>query len=160
MRWLVRLSAPAAALGLGCSSLSSERRVVLSGTVETIADDTAGTVAFSAHHAWLGEGLLRHPMAFVDEVSVDVPGAFSLTVDVPLDEGGEGLVLYAWHDRDGDGILCSMNGDRDEVAGAVWVPDWPTYEAVLSLRLEDACAGPETFVFDSSGQRSRGSTRR
>ena len=87
MRWLVRLSAPAAALGLGCSSLSSERRVVLSGTVETIADDTAGTVAFSAHHAWLGEGLLRHPMAFVDEVSVDVPGAFSLTVDVPMDEG-------------------------------------------------------------------------
>ncbi len=160
MRWASRLPVYGAVVGLGCSSLSLERRVVVSGVLETAAGDTAGTVTFSVHHAWLGDGLLRHPMAFVDSVSGTAPGAFSVTVDVPMDEGGEGLVLYAWHDRDEDGVLCSMDGDREELAGAVWVPDWPTYEANVALRLEDACAGPETFVFDRSGQRRRGSTRR
>jgi hypothetical protein len=145
-------------VAFGCSSLSSAHRVVLSGAVETADGDAVGPVTFSVHHAWLGEGLLRHPMALVEQQRGGDPGAFSLTVDVPTDEGGEGLVLYAWHDRDHDGVLCSMDGDRTELAGAVLVSGWPTHEATLSLRLDEPCAGPETFVFDHGRQRSRGST--
>ena len=150
----------AAGLCLGCSSLSTERRVVLQGSVETADADADGVVFFSVHHAWLGEGLLRHPMALVDRMQGGAPGAFSLTVDVPTDEGGEGLVLYAWHDRDGDGVLCSVDGDRTERSGAVRVSDWPTYEATVSLELEEPCAGPEIFVFPELDQRRRGSNRR
>lgn len=134
------------ALFTGCSSVANQRRILLDGTIETADDDTAGTVHISVHHAWLGEGALRHPMGFVQATTVAAPGAFEARFDVPTDEGGEGLVLYAWHDRDGDGVLCAMDGDRRERSGAVVIDGWPTYAATLAVALTETCAGAETFV--------------
>lgn len=135
----------AAPLG-GCSSVTSLQRIQLDGTAETADADTTGTVHLSVHHAWLGEGLLRHPMGFIARTTVDAPGAFSATFDVPTDTGGEGLVLYAWHDRDGDGVLCGIDGDRTERSGAAVVESWPTHAATLTVALTETCAGAETFV--------------
>ena len=133
-------------LASACSSISDERRISLGGVIETTDGDAAGTVHVSVHHGWLGEGLLRHPMAFIDRDTVEAPGSLDLVFDVPTDAGGEGLVVYAWHDRDGDGVLCSIDGDRTEHAGAVVVETWPAYAATIGLTLDTPCAGPETFV--------------
>lgn len=130
----------------GCSSITNEKRVTIDGTIETVAGDLDGEVHISVHHGWLGEGLLRHPMAFVDRTVVQGTGAFEVSFDVPMDEGGEGLVVYAWHDRDGDGVLCGIDGDRAETAGAAALAEWPAYTATVRLDLDEACAGPETFV--------------
>ena len=129
-----------------CSSITNEKRVTINGSVETSEDDSSGGIHISVHHGWLGEGLLRHPMAFIADTTVSGPGELELTFDIPTDEGGEGLVVYAWHDRDGDGILCSIDGDRTELAGAVSVDPWPAYTGTVSLMLDVECAGPETFV--------------
>jgi hypothetical protein len=141
-----RILAAIAGMLTACSSVTNQRRITVDGTTETADADTTGTMHFSVHHAWLGEGALRHPMAFVGATSVDAPGAFEVRFDVPTDEGGEGLVLYAWHDRDGDGVLCGMSGDRRERSGAVVIDGWPTYAATVALELTETCAGAETFV--------------
>lgn len=130
----------------GCSSVTNQTRVRIDGTVETVSGDIDGDVHISVHHGWLGEGRLRHPMAFVDETVVDGTGAFEVSFDVPTDEGGEGLVVYAWHDRDGDGVLCGIAGDRTERSGAAALAEWPAYTATVRLDLDEACAGAETFV--------------
>lgn len=130
----------------GCSSVTHQRRVDLYGTLGTADADTEGTLHLSVHHAWLGEGALRHPMAFVAGATVGAPGSFEATFDVPTDDGGAGLVLYAWHDRDGDGVLCGIDGDRSERSGAVAVDGWPTHSARVALVLTETCAGAETFV--------------
>ena len=142
MRWMALVSS----LGIGCSSITNEKRVRIDGRIDTTDDLPGGVTYVSVHHAWLGEGLLRHPMAFIDATTVEQPGDLDVTFDIPMDAGGEGLVLYAWHDRDGDGVLCSIDGDRGERTGAVAVTPWPTYSATVELTLAVPCAGPETFA--------------
>lgn len=142
MKWMVL----ATALLVGCSSITYDKRITLEGIIETGDADTTGTTHISVHHAWLGEGVLRHPMGFVASTTVNAPGSFEVVFDVPTDEGGEGLVLYAWHDRDGDGVLCSLDGDRTELSGAVEVTPWPAYAASVDVMLTEPCAGPETFA--------------
>jgi hypothetical protein len=89
-----------------------------------------------------GSGELEHPLGLIDQLELE-PGARELdhTLLVPRDEG-EGLVVYAWLDRDGDGILCGLDGDVAEPAGAVLL-DYPPYALEFEITLAQPCVGPE-----------------
>jgi hypothetical protein len=116
--------------------------IELRGTFVVAPLDAAGTLHVELHHAMSGSGELEHPLGLIEELTLE-PGARELDhmVLVPRDEG-EGLVVYAWLDRDGDGILCGLDGDVEEPAGAV-VLDYPPYAIEFELVLDQVCAGPE-----------------
>lgn len=115
--------------------------IELRGSI-TIDPDPGGTLHLEIHHAVSGSGELEHPLGLIESLALE-PGARELdhVVLVPRDEG-EGLVVYAWLDRDGDGILCGLDGDLEEPAGAV-VLDYPPYAIEFELVLDQLCAGPE-----------------
>ena len=131
-------------LATGCVSATQDyRRVEISGVV-SVDDDAPGPVTVEVHHAWVGEGALRYPMDFIAAFSQDGPGAYQLTVDVPTDPGAEGLALYAWQDRDGDGVLCGLDG-AVEPAGVAEAEGWPAYALTVDIDLDTDCAGPEAL---------------
>jgi hypothetical protein len=110
--------------------------------VEPDMSDMGGTIHLEFHHAFSGSGELEHPLGLIERSELE-PGARELdhTLLVPRDEG-EGLVVYAWLDRDGDGILCGLEGDAAEPAGAITL-DYPPYTLEFELTLDQPCAGPE-----------------
>ena len=90
---------------------------------------------------WFGEGDLRYPAAeFV--VNFSTAGEFSWTVDVPISAEASGLLIYAWQDLDGDGIFCGLDGS-EEFSDLVEVEDYPVFEAVVELQLEQLCQPSE-----------------
>ena len=107
-----------------------------------IISDHEGPVTVSFQHAWSAEeGALSYPLRPIEDIWRPGPGALSHTLIYPLDEG-EGLVLYAWQDRDGDGALCAPGVD-DEGAGLAEAEAFPAFELSLSVRLDALCVGPE-----------------
>lgn len=113
----------------------------------TVADGlpASGELQLELHHAEGGTGRFAHPLGmFAEFADVGAPGE-TLAVDtrVPLDEGS-GLVVYAWLDVDGDGILCAP-GVSDEPAGLVELADFPAHTLDFSLSLTTPCVGPEAL---------------
>ncbi|MGB1016880.1 MAG: hypothetical protein ACPG4T_22260, partial [Nannocystaceae bacterium] len=62
---------------------------------------------------------------------------------IPIDER-EGLLVYAWLDIDGDGVLCAVDGATEPTA-IVEVDDFSDLEVSFSLTLDQACAGAEAL---------------
>lgn len=113
--------------------------VEVSGTIATV-DGHDGPVRLEVYQAWSGEGDLRYPMRFIDAAWVDTPGDFTISAEIPVEEG-EGLVLFGWQDRDGDQEHCAVGVD-DELSGVVVVSEGEVPEvAEVDLLLEAACVG-------------------
>ncbi len=144
--WLIAVAAVAC--------INEDRRlyeVELSGevTVATGPDtdpDTGpktGMVHLELHHASSGEGPLATPLGLIDDTEIAGPGPTQWTTLVPLGEG-EGLVLYAWLDIDGDGLLCGL-GAAPEPAGVLELTGFPAHTLEFSLVLDTPCAGPSAL---------------
>lgn len=129
---------------VGC--INEDRRlyeVELRGEV-TVADGPAtGAVHLELHHAFTGEGPLRSPLGRIDATEIDGIGAAEWTTLVPMGEG-EGLVLYGWLDRDGDGVLCGL-GAAPEPAG-IAVLRFPAHTIEFTLSLDSDCAGASALA--------------
>lgn len=93
------------------------------------------------HHAWQGEGVLRHPFGELARLDAEAPGEFATQLLYPEEEG-EGLLVYAWADLNDDGVLCAP-GTPDEPAGLIEVSDFPDFEVHAQVLLNRPCAGPE-----------------
>lgn len=124
----------------GCiSEVTVVQPIDISGTIAT-ADGHDGPVCVEAYQAWVGEGTLEYPMRRVGRTWVDTPGDYTLSVELPVEEG-EGLVIYAWQDRDGDRYHCAP-GVEDELAGVTVVSEGAVPDEVeADVILESACAG-------------------
>ena len=104
--------------------------------------DPTATVHLSVHHAWSNSGELRYPLEIVEGFETGL-GSSNFSFDYPV-ELGEGLVVYAWVDSDGDGINCTPT-ERGDLADLVEVEDFPSENVSASLFLETPCAGPDRF---------------
>lgn len=114
--------------------------VTLSGTVSiggVIAEP--GEVHLELHHARTGAGKFETPLGLIDATIEPELGPTEWTTYVLLGRG-EGLVLYGWLDRDGDGVLCAP-GSFPEPAGAVELSGFPDHTIDFSLTLDTDCAG-------------------
>lgn len=117
--------------------------VRLSGMI--VAPESGATnekVFVSLYHAWALEGELRHPVQFIESFEAEV-GAFSHEFAYP-ESLGEGLLVYAWLDTDGDGVLCTPSA-RSDLAGLTEVEVFPADSVVVDVTLNQACAGPDWF---------------
>lgn len=117
--------------------------VAVSGEISAEASAAQGVVTVELQHAWTGTGELRHPLGPIETFTLEGPGPYDRTLLYPEAEG-EGLVVYAWMDGDGDGVLCSPT-NRDEPAGLTEVADFPAYVVTADVVLDAACAGAETL---------------
>lgn len=118
----------------------------LRGTVTVAAGlPTTGTLNLELHHAQSGTGRFTYPLGqFAAFPGIGKPGAeLDLTARAPIDEG-EGLVVYAWLDVDGDGILCAP-GVTDEPAGLIEVDEFPAHVLRFTLTLTSPCSGAEAL---------------
>jgi len=97
-------------------------------------------VTVNLYHAWALEGVLRHPVEFIESFETTA-GEFSF--DYPV-ETGEGLLVYAWIDLDGDDVHCTPE-IRTDRAGLTVVQDFPSAEVTANIMLDVPCAGPEWF---------------
>lgn len=139
------LACAAASLLAACSEAPPvvNKTLKISGTVqlpEGIAP--AGELHVIAYHAWTGEGELRYPLHFMGEFTAPV-GDFSNTIEYPAG-AGEGLVIYAWADADGDGIFCTPQ-NNSELAGLSEVAAFPADEVSVELSLDANCKSANWF---------------
>jgi len=109
-----------------------------------VSVDADGPITLTAHHATQGEGLLEHPLGPFDEAVFEDDALISWQIAVPQHEG-EGLIVYGWQDRDGDGVLCAPGVD-DEPAGLTVVEAYPAHAIAIELVLDANCRGPEALV--------------
>lgn len=117
------------------------RTVLLDGELRA-APGASGRAHVRIFQAWTGQGALRHPLEQIASFETAL-GRFSHRIDYPLD-GGEGLVVYAWLDTDGDGVHCTPTA-RNDPAGLVEVTAFPRDAVTVALDLDQPCAGPEFF---------------
>jgi hypothetical protein len=124
----------------GCEGyVTVVQQVDISGTIAT-ADGHDGPVQLEAYQAWAGDDDLRYPMRFIADTRVATPGDFTMSVELPVEEG-EGLVLFGWQDRDGDETHCAP-GVSDELSGVVVVSEGDVEDVVdADLVLDVACVG-------------------
>jgi hypothetical protein len=118
--------------------------VEVSGEIRLPPGDAVprGKVYISFYQAWSLQGELRHPLQLIETVEAG-PGAFSHVLQYPQD-GGEGLVVYAWADLDGDTVLCTP-GYRLDPAGLTVVPEFPADRVNVTVDLGETCRGPDWF---------------
>ncbi len=140
MRTPVQAVVPALLLLVGCEGIVTVVQPTnISGTLAS-GDGHNGPVCLEAYQACAGGGDLRYPMHRVGRTWVDTPGDYTMSIELPV-EDGDGLVLFAWQDRDGDGWHCAPGVD-DELSGVVVVSEGDVPEAVTAdLVLDSACAG-------------------
>jgi hypothetical protein len=131
----------AAGLLAGCASETTNLLVVELTGVVTLGVEQGGDVGIDLHHASQGEGELEHPLGPIESFDAVLGEDFEHVFEYPTDDG-EGLVVYAWLDRDGDGVLCTPGSD-DEEAGLVEVADFPAYAVDVAIELTAPCEGPE-----------------
>ncbi len=134
----------------GCTDPAPEMRELrISGTASLHGGASPqGVLHVLAYHAGAGEGQLRHPLAPIGEFTAET-GTFSGSVQYAAG-AGEGLVVYAWLDTDGDGVLCTPN-HRSEPAGLVVVEGFPADEVRVSLSLVEPCKAANWFFPPASG---------
>lgn len=125
---------------VGChGEVTVVQPVEVSGILAT-ADGHDGPVCVEAYQAWVGEGSLEYPMRRVGRTWVDTPGEYSLSVELPVEEGA-GLVVFAWQDRDGDRYHCAPGVD-DELSGVAVVSEGAVPDTVeVDVVLDHACVG-------------------
>jgi hypothetical protein len=148
--WLVRIAlALAAALLLltayGYYATREQPVAIRKLTVRgqtTAPPGLEGRVTVRVFQAWAGRGVLRHPLESVAQFQAPL-GAFQQVIDYPLNDG-EGLIVYAWLDVDGDGVHCTPSA-RHEPAGLVVVQGFPANPVSVNVDMNMPCAGPEFF---------------
>ena len=129
----------------GCADSESPTMTVnLSGTIGVPADvqGSGKTVTVSLYHAWALDGELRHPIEFIESFATTL-GDYDHAFEYPLD-GGEGLLVYAWVDSDGDRVHCTPTVRIDR-AGLIEVASFPAADVVADIILDTPCAGPDWF---------------
>lgn len=135
-----------AALCFGCAGEEPPPppiSVGLSVAIDALEDvDPAATVHLAVYHAWTGTGELRYPLEIVERWETNL-GSSNFSFDYPA-VLGEGLVVYAWVDSDGDGANCTPTV-RGDLADLVEVEDFPAEHVSVSLLLDAPCAGPDWF---------------
>lgn len=132
-------------LGLaGCAERAEPTRSIELTVNVTAPPDMAatGTVHVAALHAWELQGDLRHPRGEIQSFEAKV-GSTTHTLSYPT-ERGEGLLVYAWLDSDGDGVHCTPTA-RTEPAGLVEVKDFPADRVVANVELTQPCRGADWF---------------
>jgi hypothetical protein len=102
----------------------------------------SGPVHVSLYHAWSGAGELRHPLQFIETFTA-TPGEYRHAFAYPVGEG-EGLVVYAWVDLDGDGVLCTPSY-RLDLAGLSEATPFPAAAPEVNVEMTAPCRGPEWF---------------
>jgi hypothetical protein len=120
--------------------------VELTGTITTADPQLAGVgeVMLELHHERVGQGMFERPLGLVERWSLATgEREFTGTALVSQDDGAEGLVMYGWLDLDGDGTLCSPDGNRNEPAGIVVIDEYPAHELSFTLELAEPCRGAE-----------------
>ena len=134
----------------GCSAPEVQTtRVTVSGNIQvTDGVSSDGVVHIALYHAWALDGVLRHPVEFIESFEGEI-GEFAVDVDYPVDKG-EGLLVYAWIDLDGDGVLCTPTG-RSDLAGLTEAEEFPAAEVTVNVWLVAPCAGPDWFYPPASG---------
>ncbi len=133
----------AGTLAFACSEPPPPVPVELSLEILAPAEvDPSAPVYLSVYHAWTGEGELRHPLEMIESFETKL-GTSTFTFNYPVD-AGEGLLVYAWVDTDGDAVHCTPAARRD-LADLAEVGEFPSEQASVSLFLEVPCAGPEWF---------------
>lgn len=146
--WRLRASAPVvlAALCFGCGGEEPPpppMPVDVSVTMDAPeAIDRAATVHLSLYHAWTGTGDLRYPLEIIKSYEMPL-GSSNFRFDYPA-EAGDGLVVYAWVDADGDGSNCTP-AVRGDLADLAEVEDFPSEQVSVSLFLDAPCAGTDWF---------------
>lgn len=112
-------------------------------TGEISSSSAGGSVHVELHHASVGSGELERPLGLIERWTLDEDER-SFAAEVLVDrDAGEGLVVYAWLDLDGDGVLCSVDGDQTEPAGAIELSEFPAHAIDFTLALDQPCVGPE-----------------
>jgi hypothetical protein len=132
------------AIALGCAESAPEmKQVRITGTAQ-LADGTvpAGTVHLRAYHAWSGAGELRHPLHEMGDFSGPAQGFSGVVQYDPA--VGEGLIVHAWLDVDGDGVHCTP-ANRAEPAGLTVAETFPADEVAVSITLTENCAAANWF---------------
>lgn len=138
------LAALAAMLCFGCGG-GEPATIPVDLTVSIAAPgqvDPAATVHVSVRHAWSNTGELRYPLEIVESFETRL-GSSDFRFDYPV-ELGEGLIVYAWIDADGDGANCTPAA-RGDLADLVEVAEFPSEQLSASLFLDAPCAGPDWF---------------
>ncbi len=137
-------------LAAGCGEPAIQTMpVTVSGNIQ-VADGVSsdGVVHVALYHAWALDGVLRHPVEFIESFESGV-GSYSVDFDYPVDKG-EGLLVYAWIDLDGDGVLCTPTG-RSDLAGLTEAEGFPAAEVSVDVWLVAPCAGPDWFYPPATG---------
>lgn len=101
-----------------------------------------GPVHVAIYHAWFGRGELRHPLELIGTFTATA-GSYRHTFAYPLGEG-EGLVVYAWVDLDGDGVLCTPVY-RMDLAGLAEAKAFPAESVAVDVDMTAPCRGPDWF---------------
>ena len=139
----IMLSAAALAAGCAPGPPASKRTVEISGEIRLPPEAGAGgKVYVNLYHAWSLQGELRHPLQLIEGFEA-APGAYRHSFEYP-DSEGEGLVVYAWVDLDGDGVLCTP-GYRLDLAGLTEVRGFPADHVTADVSLTEPCRGPDWF---------------
>jgi len=120
-------------------------RIEVNGTIESPQE---GAIFIEFHHMQQGEGELGHPLGLIEEIQTAGPGAFDHVLDYP-EHAGEGLLVYAWQDTDGDEVFCGL-GAPDELSGASGINEELDFEETVHVLLESVCLGPERLHSDHS----------
>jgi hypothetical protein len=127
-----------------CETISVYETELVGEVVTQEGANTSGVLYVRVYYAESGEGVLAHPLGGpIFSFSVEGKGSFRQRVEVPT-AGGRGLVVYAWLDRDGDGVLC-VGGQREEPVGILELKEYPSHTISFQLTLGEICKGPEAL---------------
>jgi hypothetical protein len=132
-----------AAIGLaGCGESPPEtRRVELTGRV-IAPEGVTGPVEVRLFHAWSLEGALRHPLQLIEFFPAEAGVPFTHSFDYRPDIG-EGLVVFAWIDTDGDGVHCTPTA-REDMSGLAEASG-DAGQVEVTVVLTDYCRAPGWF---------------
>ena len=137
------LAGAALLAGCGAEPPAPTRAVEITGEIRLPAAATpVGKVYVSLYQAWSLQGELRHPLQLIESFEV-APGVFTHRFAYPED-GGEGLIVYAWVDVDGDAVLCTPTY-RSDLAGLTEVAGFPADAVSVTVDLTAPCRGPDWF---------------
>lgn len=129
--------------GCGSEAPAPTRAVEVRGEIRLPPGaEPRGKVYVNLYHAWALQGELRHPLQLIESFEA-APGVFSHRLMYPEGEG-EGLVVYAWVDLDGDTVLCTPTA-RGDVAGLAEVQGFPADAVDVTVDLAEPCRGPDWF---------------
>ena len=141
------VAAVLAAIGVtsGCGSgpPAPKRPVELTGEIRLPPEaGTGGKVYVSLFQAWSLQGELRHPLQLIESFEA-ATGVFSHQFEYP-ENHGEGLIVFAWVDLDGDAVHCTMSSRRD-LSGLSEVTTFPADQVSVTVTLTEPCRGPDWF---------------